>query len=187
MPGTLAWQRPFSLKPGSYLWRRPSATIYRDARAGNTCHRRWHALTRLRSMNAPASSLTFASGWAKITLSSNDVTDLCCMWLSKNVAHACCKAKQLLLRWMYVCMYVRMCMYVCVRACVRARTNERESERTNERESERTRERTNEWRTNEWMKAGVRWTCAHVCISMACAYMHVYILYTYELYVHGAV
>ena len=30
--------------------------------AGSSCRRRWHALTSLGSMNAPASSLTFASG-----------------------------------------------------------------------------------------------------------------------------
>ena len=59
-------------------------------------------------MNAPASSLTFASGWAKITLSSNDVTDLCA-WLSKNT-----------------------CVCVSVRAFVRSCSHEWTNEQMNE-------------------------------------------------------
>ena len=51
--------------------------------AGGSCRRRWVALTRLKSMNAPASSPIFASVWAKITLSSNEVSDLC-TFLSQN-------------------------------------------------------------------------------------------------------
>ena len=76
--------------------------------AGNSCRRRWHALTRLGSMNAPASSLIFARGGAKITQSSNDVTDLCA-WLSKN-----------------------MCLRVSVRACLLALMNERTNDQMNE-------------------------------------------------------
>ena len=92
-------QSPFMMTKARFILLTTSVSNYLPRctpAAGNSCRRRWHALTRLGSMNAPASSLTFASGWAKITLSSNDVTDLC-TWLSKNT---------------------------CVRACMNERTNE---------------------------------------------------------------
>ena len=52
-----------TLSPVSSFRRQSSATIYRPRcppAARDSCRRHWLALTRLRSMNAPASSLIFA-------------------------------------------------------------------------------------------------------------------------------
>ena len=105
------WARPRVNCKARFILLTPSVSDYlprRTPAASNSCRRRWHALTWLGSMNAPASSLIFASEWARITLSSNDVTDLCA-WLSKNTR-----------------------VRVSVRACLHEWASERTKERTNE-------------------------------------------------------
>ena len=106
----VAISRTIQVKPGSYFWRRASATIYRDARlppaaVAAVAGMRWPAsevwTLQRRRWPLPAdelklpwvamTSLTFARGWVKI----------------------------------------RACVCPCVRACVRACMNERTNELMN--------------------------------------------------------
>ena len=60
----LNYNNPQTTSKARFILLTPSVSDYLPRctpAAGSSCRRRWHALTRLESMNAPASSLTFAS------------------------------------------------------------------------------------------------------------------------------